>query len=76
MAAEGTIEDDGDGLLQVIFYMEICLPIYALNLKGLPGTSRNRIVGSSVCLSAILSRLQTKCNILRFGDDTVTKIGL
>ena len=32
-------------------------------LKGPPGASSNRIVRPSGCLSVILSRLQTKCNI-------------
>ena len=30
----------------------------------------------SLCLSVILSRLQTKCNIFSLGDETVTKLGL
>ena len=39
---------------------------YAPSLKSPPGASSNRIVRPSVpfaCLSVILSRLQTKCNI-------------
>ena len=49
-------------------------------LKGTPGASSNWIVCPFVCLfvrlSVILSRLQTKCNIKRLGDNTVTKLGL
>ena len=45
---------------------------YASSLKGPPGASSNR----SVCLSVIPSCLQTKCNILSSGGDTVTKLGL
>ena len=45
---------------------------YAPGLKGPPGASSNWIV----CLSVIPSRLQTKCNILSLGDDTVTELGL
>ena len=54
--------------------------IYAPGLKGPPGASSNRIVRPFVCPSVrpsvILSRFQTKCNILSLGDDTVTKLGL
>ena len=45
----------------------IWLAFYAPGLKGQPGGSSNWIVHLSVrlfvCLSVILSRLQTKCNI-------------
>ena len=53
---------------------------YAPGLKGPPGASSNLSVRPSVrlsvCLSLISSRLQTKCNILSLGDDTVTRLGL
>ena len=46
---------------------------YAPGLKVCRG---HLVIGSSVRLSVILSRLQTKCNISSFGDDTITKLGL
>ena len=50
----------------------IRITFYAPGLKGLPGASSNRIVRLFVCLSIILSHLQTKCKNQSLGDDTVT----
>ena len=44
---------------KIIWINEFYNLYYALSLKGLPGTSSNRIVP----LSVIPSRLHTKCNI-------------
>ena len=59
---------------------DVHLHFYAPGLKGPPRASSVWIVRPSVCpflrLSVIPSRLQAKCNILRCGGHTVTKLGL
>ena len=56
------------------------ISFYAPGLKGQPGASSVWIVRLSVrlsvCLCIILSRFQTKCNILSVGGHTVNKLGL
>ena len=41
-----------------------------------PRASSIRIICLSVCLFIVPSHLHTKCNILSYGDDTVTKLGV
>ena len=50
--------------INLILFIILCSEsFYAPGLKGPQGASSNRIVRLSICLSVILSRLQTKCNI-------------
>ena len=73
----GTVSSTSTTYVKYLWY----IPFYAPGLKGLQG---HLVIGSSVCLSVPLfgclsvipSHLQTKCNILSLGYDTVINIGL